>query len=394
MKVLVVSVASLNEPHRAAYDHLAGEPGWQVDIVAPESIAIASANRSKACDPPLPGARYRLHPLPMLFPNSGRFMWFKGLAALAKRLAPDVVFIEQDPGSLAVLEAWAIAPRAKRIAFTVENIEHHRFADARRALSAGKTRDAARDAVIGTVCAVGAFATTGLACISEEGRRIFRDRAGWKKPIGVVPLGTDTTRFTPGDASAKRSELGLGDSFVAGYFGRLVPEKGVHLLVEALSQLPPSTKLLLDMFKNFEPGSYAASVMDKARSLGVLDRITTIDVPHQQIPEYMRCCDVVVLPSLTTDRWKEQFGRVLPEAMACGVPVIGSRSGNIPDLLGDAGILVQEGSAAAIADAVSELQRDPERRRRLSVAGRERVIAQLSVEAQVTRMKELFAGER
>jgi glycosyltransferase involved in cell wall biosynthesis len=162
------------------------------------------------------------------------------------------------------------------------------------------------------------------------------------------------------------------------------------LLVEALPQMPTRAKLLLDMFKNFDPGSYAAKLLDRAEELGVRDRIVTIDVAHSQIPRYMNCCDVVVLPSLTSDRWKEQFGRVLPEAMACGVAVIGSASGNIPDMIGDAGVIVPEGSPSAIATAVTALASDPDRRQLLQRAGRQRVEALFSVEAQVSQMRALF----
>ncbi len=190
--------------------------------------------------------------------------------------------------------------------------------------------------------------------------------------------------------TARRIALGLAGRFVIGYFGRLVPEKGVLLLVEALARLPPSHVLLLDMFANFVPGSFAAEVMARADALGVRSRIVTIDVPHQEVPEYMNCCNVVVLPSRSTDRWKEQFGRVLPEAMACGVPVVGSDSGNIPDMIGDAGLIVPEGNVEAIAAAVQAIAGDEELRSRLRAAGRARVLELLSVAVQVRLLKELF----
>ena len=84
--------------------------------------------------------------------------------------------------------------------------------------------------------------------------------------------------------------------------------------------------------------------------------------------------DVLAVPSLTRPNWKEQFGRVLVEAMASGVPVIGSDSGAIPDIIGDAGLIVPEGDVSALADGLCRLQREDDLRARLMKAGRARVI--------------------
>ena len=389
IRVLVISHASVNEPHRAPYDKLASHSGFHVDLVAPTSIPVGAAGR-KLCDPAPKEARYVLHTVPLKFEHAGRFIWFVGLRKLIRQTQPDVVFIEHDPGSVPVLQAAFTGVKTKRIAFSVENILRNRWLDAGANLRAGRLTNALRDSAVALLGSMGAAATDGLACISLEGVRIFRDAGEWRKPIAVVPLGTDTHRFRPLDSTSLRADLGLAEAFVVGYCGRLVPEKGVHLLVEALPQMPAQTKLLLDMFKNFDPGSYAAKLLDRAEELGVRDRIVTIDVAHSQIPQYMNCCDVVVLPSLTSDRWKEQFGRVLPEAMACGVPVIGSSSGNIPDMIGEAGVIVPEGSPDAIATAVTALADDADRRQLLQRAGRKRVEELFSVEAQVSQMRALF----
>jgi glycosyltransferase involved in cell wall biosynthesis len=81
-----------------------------------------------------------------------------------------------------------------------------------------------------------------------------------------------------------------------------------------------------------------------------------------------------VLPSLTRRNWKEQFGRVLVEAMACGVPVIGSDSGAIPEVIGEAGLIVPEGDIQALADALRAIMWDVGVQRKLGKMGRERVL--------------------
>ena len=382
-RVLVISHSSINASHRDAYDLLASRPGWDVHIAAPRFLEFAKGQR-KVCDPPARDARYTLHLLGVRGLKLGRFISFGGLARLIWRLRPNVIFAEYDPGSLPVLRAAALGRWRKIpvVAFSVENILHHRGTAALQSLLAAKPKPALRDATIATLDAAGAAATSSLICISPQGEEVFK-RRGWRKRTAVMPLGTNTERFRKLDVSSLRNELSLSEAFVVGYFGRLVPEKGVHHLIAAMAKLPEEVHLLLDMFTNFAPGSYADELMCLVDELGVKQRVTTVDVAHDAIPRYMNCCDVVVLPSQSTPRWREQFGRVLPEAMACEVPVIGTRSGNIPDLVGDAGLLVPEGDPAVIANAILRVKTEPGLKETLAHKGRARVVEGYSLERQV-----------
>src|SRR5207244_1025724 len=139
----------------------------------------------------------------------------------------------------------------------------------------------------------------------------------------------------------------------------------------------PATRLVIFTWENLEAPLRRASralearvsawPRDKARCVGA---VTDTDVP-----EYLAALDALVLPSRTTATWAEQFGHVLIEAMAAGVPVVGSSSGAIPDVVGDAGIIVPEGDAAALRRALGTLLADPALRARLSERGQDRVQA-------------------
>ena len=83
----------------------------------------------------------------------------------------------------------------------------------------------------------------------------------------------------------------------------------------------------------------------------------------------MQSLDILVLPSLTTRTWKEQFGRVLVEGMAAGCVIIGSDSGAIPEVIGDAGIIVPEGNPEALADAIVRVRDDRHLRNSLRETG-------------------------
>jgi glycosyltransferase involved in cell wall biosynthesis len=100
------------------------------------------------------------------------------------------------------------------------------------------------------------------------------------------------------------------------------------------------------------------------------------------MPGLYRKMDVLVLPSRTRPNWKEQFGRSLVEAMACGVTVVGSDSGEIPHVIGDAGLLFPEGQAGELRERLSRLMADAALRQALAQRGRDRVVA-LFTQAQI-----------
>ncbi len=104
----------------------------------------------------------------------------------------------------------------------------------------------------------------------------------------------------------------------------------------------------------------------------------------------MQKLDALVLPSLTRPNWIEQFGRVLPEAMACETPVIGSSSGEIPHVIGEAGLVFQEGNVQELVACVRKLLDDPELYARLAVEGRQRVLENYTQEQIARQTYEVY----
>jgi len=97
-------------------------------------------------------------------------------------------------------------------------------------------------------------------------------------------------------------------------------------------------------------------------------------VEHDRVRDYLRAMDLLVLPSYDTPSWKEQFGHVLVEAMACSVPVVGSNAGGIPEAIGEAGLIFPARSVDALGEALRALAASSEKRRALGEAGRARVL--------------------
>jgi glycosyltransferase involved in cell wall biosynthesis len=177
-----------------------------------------------------------------------------------------------------------------------------------------------------------------------------------------------------------------------GYAGGLVQEKGVDLLIRACAALDVEWELLIA-----GEGAEHAALAALAAELGVAARVKFLGrYASSQMPDFYNQLDVLVLPSRTQLNWKEQFGRVLVEAMACEVPVVGSDSGEIPQVIGDAGMIFPEGDVEALAGTLSQLARDPALRGQSGARGRRRVLAHYTMghvaEATVAVYKRLIGA--
>ena len=202
------------------------------------------------------------------------------------------------------------------------------------------------------------------AC-SETVCEVLRAK-GFDKPAPIVTFGVDMTAFRPRAAGVERPDGPL----TIGYVGRVLPGKGLNVLAQALDKIKGEAWQLLVVGDGlgraeFEQRLTASEVLDRARFTGAIS--------FDQVPAYFHQMDVLVLPTETTKRVREQFGRVLVEAMASGIPVIGSTCGAIPEVIGDAGLLFREADAESLADALRLALSDKGLRERVAEAGLARV---------------------
>jgi glycosyltransferase involved in cell wall biosynthesis len=200
---------------------------------------------------------------------------------------------------------------------------------------------------------------------------VLLPRLGYaKKPHRLITLGVDVNVFRPDPASrsAVRAALGWTEDGppVVGFLGRFTPEKGPRLLTRVLDRVPLAWRALL-----VGGGPLEAELKAWAATKGDRVRVVT-GVPHDGVPAYLNAMDILAAPSQTLRRWKEQLGRMLIEAFACGVPVIGSDSGEIPHVIADAGKVVSEADESAWAAALTELLDSPAQRAELAMRGRQR----------------------
>ncbi len=216
-----------------------------------------------------------------------------------------------------------------------------------------------------------------IFCASTESIQVLRQK-GYSGGASVVQqTGVDLRYFYPRPADDLQMRLDLG-GFVVGFIGRLAPEKGVDTLLYAIAQLPLSIHTSVMIIgtgmerERLELLATRLGISKKCRFLGAL--------PYDQIAEYMSAMNLLVLPSLTTSNWKEQFGRVLVEAMACGVNVAGSDSGAIPEVIGDAGLIFPEGAVTRLAKIIEELATHPDLCRAYAERGYQRVLQNYTTE--------------
>ena len=377
MKVLYVSKALVVAVYRDKLRELAAH----VDVTAlvPERWGAQAPERDAdaASAPPVITRPALLH-------GHNHFHVYRGAGAVLDSVRPDLVHIDEEPYSIVTLQLAELC-RARGIPslfFAWQNLAK-RLPPPFGALRARVFRLAA-----------GGIAGTAAAA------RVLRD-AGYGGPLAVIPqFGVDPARFAP-DARARadaRARLGIGEEgFLVGFGGRLVPEKGVHLLIEALAHLAAAAHdaHLLVMGDGPERPRLEA----QAAQAGVAERVHFVGaVPSTDMPRWLSALDVLALPSLRTKGWAEQFGRILIEAMACGVPVVGSATGEVPEVVGEGGVVVPEGDAAALAAALRdfaamspEALAESRRRARAWVCGR---YTQEQVARATADFYRLLLGER
>jgi glycosyltransferase involved in cell wall biosynthesis len=214
--------------------------------------------------------------------------------------------------------------------------------------------------------------------------------------IKIIPFGVDTTLFYPRDERDetyyRKFDISIKDLVVL-YIGRLSKWKGLFELVYAAKKILEDKELKGENIKFLLVG--AGPKRKKIEAL--LDYLKIADgfrmvgsVDYSQIPRIHNMADIFVLPSIVSPKGQEQFGMVLIESMACGKPVIGSLTGSIPEVVGEAGLLVQPSDHYSLYQALKKLILEKSLRVKLGELARKRVMANFDSKVVAQKIKEIY----
>jgi glycosyltransferase involved in cell wall biosynthesis len=356
----MVSKACVVGAYQKKLEELAHQPDVELTVVVPpywkDERGVLDLERQHT-------EGYELVVEPMALNGHFHLHFYPGLGKQIRRVQPDLVHIDEEPYNLATAHALWLARRAgaKSLFFSWQNLDRrYPFPFSWMERYVLKNTD---------------YAIVG----NQEAAKVWQSK-GYVGKLSVIPqFGVDPDVFKP----VRRPD---GRGFIVGYVGRLVEEKGVDLLLEALAGLE-------GMWRAYVLGSgpEREALQAQARQLRLADRVTFDEwIPSGQMAAYYSQLDALVVPSRTRPNWKEQFGRVLVEAMACGVPVVGSNCGEIPNVIGDAGLVFPEGRVDELRDHLSQLLREPDLRAELAQRGRERVLAYYTQAQIATQIHQVY----
>jgi glycosyltransferase involved in cell wall biosynthesis len=372
LRVLTIGHSYVVALNRAVMARVAADPLIELTLAAPRSFH--GDLRALDLEPDTHQRAYRLISLPTTFSRQIHTFFYGGLRHLIQPGAFDLVHFWEEPY---VLAGWQVARAATRAGapFVFRSAQSlpkpymRPFLDFER------------------YCVRRAAGWVG------GGQFVYQALAERGYPTSnacVIPLGVDEDRFFPGPEAGRgmRAKLGFDPAVpLIGFIGRLTAAKGLDVLMAALEQTQGPWNFLA-----LGSGLYEPVLRQWAAARGLQGRVRVMLARHEEMPDYVRAMDLLVAPSQTTPNWKEQFGRMLVEGFACGVPVIGSDSGEIPIVLDGVGEVVAEKDAAAWSRAIDALLAAPERRRVMGEAGRARFLDQFSCRVLASRWVEFFLG--
>jgi len=372
---LIVYHAGATQNARHIFQALAQADNIELTVIVPQKLKVDRVynSRSWLCvEYEQNGNGYRLVPVPLRNPfNYGQGFESSAVRRVIKQTRPDIIHVLDEPTSgylfQVVWQRLIASWRSKVLFYGFDNLPIRRHIRLiwrpTWALIAG-----------------------GAAANSETLENLRQAGFPRNRPLERIFWGISTEVFKPMDRPILKAELGLDCDHIVGFVGRLVPEKGLTVLLAAMRYLPSNIHCQIigsgPMRAELELWSSLPDLSGRIHLYGVMDPET--------LARYMSCMDVLALPSLTTPYWKEQYGRVIGEAMACGVPVVCSDSGAIPEVIGSAGLIVPEGDASALAEAVRMAIFNGKTRQRLKRQGLQRAEQELSVKAMSLWLLDLY----
>lgn len=351
MRVLVISHSAIQPTYHRKFEEISKLGDISIRVIVPQKwVENTQVLYFSRVDKP----NLTFIPAKVTFPGYGsRFFFISNIVKHFYEFKPDIIHLEEEPWSLCAVQTIILrrifcpkSPLIFRTSLSIPIKQRFNFI----ASSIEKLT----------------FRESNFAFILSEKAGQVLIQKGYKKDMKVSPNGVDSALFKKMDVSELKQKLNIAeDDFIIGYVGRIMRMKGLDTLLKACSIIDRKYKLLL-----VGGGDYKDELLSLASDLRITEKLITVNaVPAMEVPKYMNCMNVLVLPSVTTPGWVEFFGRVLVEAMMCQVPVIGSSSGEIPNVVADAGLIFKEKDYSDLKDKLLAIIDNPDLRNELIKKG-------------------------
>jgi glycosyltransferase involved in cell wall biosynthesis len=355
--VSIAHPAVSSEAGRLRYRHLASGPNIDLHLVMP---AVWKEFGRTMVAAPFQADGLSVHVLPIRIPHAGPMNWYlhfyPALRSLLRELDPDVIHLWEEPWSIVALQAQMLRRGAALVLEVDQNILKR----------LPPPFESIRKYVLKH--------TDHVLSRSPDATAVVRAR-GYAGPVTPIGYGVDLATFAPDTGS---DTLPPRDRpFRIGYVGRLVEEKGLDDALDAMALGASQVSLGI-----MGEGPHEAGLRQRVRELGLSERVDFRGWGSPaDVATFLRGLDALVLLTRTTKAVREQFGRVIIEAQACGIPVIGSTCGAIPDVVGEGGWIVPERSPERLRELLSRLCGDAAIVRATGLAARRNVERRFTYDA-------------
>lgn len=372
MRVLLINSMFFNSVYRRCADELGKIDGIELTVLTVEGWEMNGKYR--AADPlQVESAYHFILGNTFWSGKENRGFYVSGLLRAFKISRPEVIYLMEEPFSLFAIQVLALRailfPNTPVIFFTWTNLSL-RLYDYRPSVWYSN--------VSRWVLPRMQYALTA----NSDGINVLREEH-FSAPTKMIGYGVDTDSFRSVSETTKRSLRETLDipyeATIIGFIGRMIWMKGLDLLLDSFAKLKRNTDKTLILLL-VGSGKEEMEILSRANELGLSSSIRHItSVAQTEVPPYIALMDILVLPSRRVGMWAEQFGRVLVEAMAARTLVVGSSSGAIPEVIGDAGYVFEENNGDDLYDVLLRVVNlsDEEKKRMIRI-GEDRASEQYS----------------
>jgi glycosyltransferase involved in cell wall biosynthesis len=232
-----------------------------------------------------------------------------------------------------------------------------------------------------------------LVALTQKTKNMLIQEGTDPQKITIIGSGIDTKRFTPGKRM-KYPFMKQAKTIRLLFVGRLEIYKGIIDVIESVACLLRDPELQSNNLQLLlvGKGSQEHQIKHLITKYAITKRVKMKSIAYDQIHKVYQEADIMVVPSCDTKTWQEQYGYMLLEGQASGLPIVTTYSGSIPEVVGNGAFLVQQHAVNELSLAIKQLIVDPQKRRSLSQLARKRAVGFHDISHKAKQLRELYSS--